>query len=115
DSSGRPELGNFFQQVIVGIKEKGHARSKLVYLETSLQRRPYISLCIGQRKPYFLGGCRTSFADVITAHRNRVPLRNFCPAEGKNISDKSQGRFRRVDIGAAGDILFKDVILNGAL
>ena len=69
---------------------------------------------VGERERHFLHRRRAGFADVVAADRDRVPLRHLALAEREDVGDDAQRRFRRVDVGAARDVLLEDVVLNRA-
>ena len=52
-------------------------------------------------------------ADVVAAHRDRVPARHFAGAEREDVGDEPHRRPRRVDVLLLGDELLQDVVLNG--
>ena len=54
-------------------------------------------------------------ASVLAAYGDGIPVRNVLLAIGKDVGDKPQRKLRRVDVGAAGDIFLKDIVLNGSI
>ena len=53
-------------------------------------------------------------ADVVAAHRDRVPLRHFAGAEREDVGDQPHRRPRREDELLLRDELLQDVVLDGA-
>ena len=69
---------------------------------------------VGEGERDLLHRRRARLADVIAADRNRVPLRHLALAEREDVGDDAQRRPRRIDVGAARDVLLQDVVLDGA-
>ncbi len=58
---------------------------------------------------------RTRLLQVVAAHVHRVPFGQMLPRIGRDIGDHAQRWFGRTDIGAAREVFFDDVVLDGAL
>src|SRR6185436_6731874 len=108
------EFGNFFKQIIMGIKKEGESFAKNIYIETFFQSRFYISFTIAERKSDLLHGGAARFPDMIAADRNSIPFRHFMTAPLKNIGDDTHGRFGWIDIGSSCCIFFQYIILYRA-
>ena len=79
------------------------------------ERGPHVRDPVGQRERDLLRGRRPGLGHVVAGDRDRVPLRNLGPAVGERVGDQPQRRLRRVDVGAAGDVLLEDVVLDRAV
>ncbi len=49
---------------------------------------------------------------MVAADRNRIPFRQLPAGPGKQVRDDPHGRTRRIDIGAARDILLENIVLH---
>ena len=113
-SSGRPEFGCLFEQVIVRIPEKREPWRKLAHIESCRNGRFDIRDAIGNGERDLLRRGRAGFADVVAADRNRVPVGKLGIAIRKQICHKTHRGLRRVDIGPPGDVLLENVVLHRA-
>ena len=68
----------------------------------------------GQAVGQFLHGRRTRFLQVIRAHVDRVPLRDFAHRVGDEVDGESSARFGTEDERAAREVLLHDVVLTRA-
>ena len=69
---------------------------------------------VAKRERQLLRGRRAGFANVIAAHRNRVPPRHLLRAEGKHVGDQPHRRTRRIDVFLLRDEFLEDVVLDRA-
>ena len=83
-------------------------------VEPGVDRRLDVGDAVGQRERHLLHRRRARLADVIAADRDRVPLRHVPLAERDDVGDDAQRRARRIDVGAARDVLLEDVVLHRA-
>ena len=67
---------------------------------------------VGQRERDLLNGGRAGLADVIAADRDRIPLRHVLARRTHDVGHDPERRARRVDVGAARDVLLEDVVLD---
>ena len=65
-------LGDFFEEVIVGVEEKAEPWTEVIYVEPSSLRPLDVLDAVIQSESQFLQGSGTCFADVISADRNGV-------------------------------------------
>jgi hypothetical protein len=98
----------------MGIEEERDARCELVDVEAGIDAVLHVLDAVAQRERQLLGRRRARLADVISAHRDRVPLRNVRGAEGEHIGNEPHRRARRVDVLLLRDELFQDVVLDRA-
>ena len=112
ESAGRAVFGDLFEKTAVGVEKERKAGSKVIDSETRRERGFYVSGRVGESKRHFLHRGRAGFADVVTADRDRVPLRHLATRPGKQIGHNPHGGARRVDIGTAGNVLLEDVVLD---
>ena len=110
----RAELGDLLEKVVVRVEEERQPLSERVDVEPGVDRRLHVGDRVGERERDFLHRRRSRFADVIAADRDRVPVRQLALAERKDVGDDPQRRARRIDVGAARDVLLEDVVLNRA-
>ena len=111
---GRAELRDFLEKIVVGVEEEREPLAELIDVEPRVDRRLHVrdGVCEGER--HFLYGGRTGLADVITADRDRVPVRQLAFAERENVGHDPKRRTRRIDVRAARDVLLQDVVLDRA-
>ena len=69
---------------------------------------------VGEGEGHLLDGGRAGVADVVAADADGVELRQLLGAVGHEVGGETERRLRRVDVGAAGDVLLEDVVLRGA-
>ena len=69
---------------------------------------------VAKRECELLRCGRARLANVVAAHRNRVPLRHLLCAEGKHVGDEPHRGTRRIDVLLLRDEFLEDVVLNGA-
>ena len=69
---------------------------------------------VRQRECDLLHGGRAGLADVVSAHGNRVPLRQLPLAEREDVGHEPKRRLRRINERAARQILLEDVVLHRA-
>ena len=60
-----------------------------------------------------LHGRGTGFGHVVAGDGDRVPARDLLVAVSKDVADESERLLRRVDVGAARDVLLQHVVLDG--
>ena len=113
-AAGGAKLGNFFEQIAVGVEEERKLGSEIVDGETSVERGLNVSDSIRKSKCNFLNGGRASFTDVIARDGDGVPLGKSFAAPGKNIGDDAHGRTDGIDVCAASDVFLEDIVLSGA-
>src|SRR5213596_3458365 len=109
----RPELRDFFDEVVVGVEEERELRRELVDREAGVERRADVGHTVGERERDLLdrGGAR--LAHVIPRDRDRVPARHVVPAVGEGVGDQPHRGGRGEDVGPARDVLLEDVVLHG--
>ena len=110
-----PELGHFLKEIIMYIEKERQPGRKPIDIEADGLRGLNIGDAVGQGKRDFLGRGRAGLTDVVAGDRNRIPVRHPIGAKAENIRDDPQGRTGRINIRAASDILFEQVVLNGAV
>jgi len=98
----------------VGVEEERQPRRERVHVQALVDGRLDVGDPVGQGEGDFLHCGGAGFADVVPADGYGVPLRHVPGAELEDIGDEAQRRPRRVDVGAAGDVLLEDVVLHGA-
>src|SRR5688572_1184308 len=86
---GGAKLGDLLEQIVVRVEEERNARREIVDREAGCERGFDIGNSIGERECNFLYRSRSRFADVITADRDRVPVRHLTRAESKRVSHET--------------------------
>src|SRR5262249_47914393 len=110
-----PKLGDLFQQVVMRIKEKRKAWCEFINLETGFESRLDIGKRVSKCKRQLLYGRRARFPNVIAANRNGVPVGDVLRAKGECVCDQAKRRLRWKDVSSARNVLFQNVVLNGAV
>src|SRR5207244_8644975 len=67
---------------------------------------------VGEREGDLLGGRRARLPDVVPGDRDRVPAGDVLLAVGEDVGDDPHRLPRRVDVGAPGDVLLEQVVLD---
>ena len=96
------------------VEEERDARHEVVDVEPGVDAVLHVLEAVAQRERQLLQRRRARLADVIAAHRNRVPLRHFLRAEREDVGDQPHRRARREDVFLLRDEFFEDVVLNRA-
>src|SRR3954471_167760 len=114
ETARRSELGDFLEQVAVRGKEKRESWGKGIDGQPGANRAAYVLDGITESKSQLLGCGRACLANVISGDRDRIPVRNFVGTKPENLGDHRQARLGRIDVGAAGDVLLQNVVLDRA-
>ena len=107
-----PELRDLFEEVVVPVPEERQARRELVDVEAGVDRGLHVRDPVRQRERDLLHRGAAGFADVVAGDRDRVPLRDVVAAVGEDVGDDPHRLTRRVDVGAARDVLLEQVVLD---
>ena len=108
------ELRDFLDQVVVRGEEEREPLAEPVDVEPGRARGLDVGDRVGDRERDLLHRRRAGLADVIPADRDRVPLGQLALAPREDVGDDAQRVTRRVDVGAARDVLLQDVVLDRA-
>ena len=93
-------------------REKRKARSELIHRNSARGEHLRVGETIRERISGLLHRCRTSFSDVVSADRNRIPARHFPCGELNHVGEKAQRRFDRENRFVLCLDFFEDVRLN---
>ena len=107
------ELGHFLQKIAVRVEEERKPRSELVHIKPSVERGLHVGDAVAQRERHFLHRGRAGLAHVISGNGNRVPVGHVLVGPGKHVGDDAHGLRNRINVGAARDVFFEDVVLHG--
>ena len=110
----RPELGRLLQEIALGREEEGETGGELVHVQAPHDGRLDVGDGVGQGEGHLLHRRGPRLADVVAADGDGIPAGKMAGAVGEEIRDQAQGRPRREDVGAPGDVLFEDVVLDRA-
>ena len=108
------ELRDLLEEVVVRGEEERQPLAEPIDVEAGGARRLDVGDRVGERERHFLHRRRSGFADVVAADRDRVPVRQLALAPREDVRDDAQRVARRIDVGAARDVLLEDVVLNRA-
>src|SRR5215469_10713346 len=114
DAARGAVLGDFLEEVAVGVEEKGEMRSEIVDVEAAANGPVDIFDSVAKSEGEFLNGGGTGFADVIAADGDDVEFGSLLGAEFESVDDEAHGRARRVDVFLLRDVFLEDVVLNCA-
>src|SRR5512142_414882 len=98
----------------MAIEEEGYARGEGVDVEPGVDRRLDIGDAVGEGEGDFLDGGRACLAHVVPGNGDRVPVGHLAGGEGEDVGDDAHRLLRRVNVGAARDVLLEDVVLHRA-
>ena len=110
----RAELGDLLEEVVVRVEEEREPLAERVHVEPGVDAGLDVGDAVRKRERHLLHGRRARLADVIPADRDRVPLRHLALAERDDVGDDPERGARRIDVGAARDVLLQDVVLDRA-
>ena len=96
------------------VEEEGQPRGEGVDVETGVDRGLDVGDAVGEGEGDFLHGGGAGLADVVAADGDGVPLGDFAGGPGEHVGDDAHGGAAGIDVGAAGDVLLEDVVLDGA-
>jgi len=111
---GGAELRGLLEDVVVRVEEKRELWGERVDVEPGVDRGPHVLEPVRQRERHLLGGRRPRLADVVPGDGDGVQLRHLLGTEREDVRDEPHRRLRRVDVEVARDVLFHDVVLDGA-
>src|SRR5581483_12261068 len=75
DLAGRAVFRDLFEEIVMSVKEEAEARAKVVDVESAAARPLDVLNSVIQREGQFLQRGRSSFANVISADRDRIEAR----------------------------------------
>jgi hypothetical protein len=102
------------EEVVVRVPEEAQTRGEDVDVHPSGDRRLDVGDAVGNGEGDLLHRGGAGLADVIAADADGVPLRHVGAAVLEDVGDDPHARPRWIHIGAAGDVLLEDVVLDGA-
>jgi hypothetical protein len=111
---GGPELRDLLEQRRAGHEEEAQPRRERVDVEPGVERRLDVGDAVGEREGDLLHRRRPGLTHVVAGDRDGVEARQPVGAVGEGVGDDPQARRRRVDVGAAGDVLLEHVVLDRA-
>src|SRR6266850_2065418 len=114
ETAGGAVFGDFFKKIVVGIEEERKLRGEFIDALSSVERTLDIGDTIGQREGDFLDGGGAGFADVVAGDGDGVPLGKIVAAPRENVRDDAHRGAHGINVGAAGDIFFQNIVLHGA-
>ena len=114
DAAGRPELGRLLEQGRAGHEEEGQPGRERVHGQAGVDSRLHIGDGVGQGEGDLLDGGRPRLGHVVAGDGDGVEAGQVLGAVGEQVGGDPQRRRRRVDVGAAGDVLLEHVVLDRA-
>ncbi len=114
DAARCAELRDLFEEIAVRVKEVGDARRKRIDIHPAFHAGLDIGEAVAESKRELLCGGRTGFANVVTAHRDRVPERHLFGTERNHVDDDAHVRARRKDPFLLRNVFFEDIGLHRA-
>jgi len=107
-------LATSSKMLLWALKKKDKLWSKLVDVLAGLNGGLNVLNAVGKRKGDLLGGRRARFPDMVARNRDRIEVGDFLGGKRERIRNQAHRRLRRVNKQVPGDILFHDVVLDGA-
>ena len=114
DAAGGAKLGDLFEKIVMRVEEEGEARGEAVDVEARVDGSLDVGDAVGQCEGDFLRGGRSRFAHVVAGDGDGVPLGQVLAGPGEDVGDDAHGVANGINIGAARNVLLKDVVLDGA-
>ncbi len=112
--AGRPEHGNFHEKIHAHSEKEREPGREVVDIEPGREGRPDILQAVRQGERGLQHGIGPGFHHVVAADAHRVVPGHIPGTVADNVRNNAHGRLRRINIGIAGEVLFEDVILDGA-
>ena len=109
-----PELGDLLEEVVVPVPEERQPWAEVVDVHAGVDRSLHVGDRVGERERDLLHRGRARLTDVVAGDRDRVPLRDVLGAVLEDVGDDPHRRPRRVHVGAAGDVLLEQIVLDRA-
>ena len=109
------ELGDLFEEVVLGGEEEGQARGESVDLEPGVDGGLDVGDAVGEGECELLHGSSPCLAHVVAADADGVPAWDVLGAILEHVGDEAHGVSGRVDVGASRDVLLEDVVLQRAV
>ena len=115
DPPGGAELRDLLEQRRARDEEERQPRREVVDVQARRRcaARTY-SMRVGEGERDLLRGRRPGLGHVVAGDGDGVPARDLLAAVGEDVGDQPQRLRRRVDVGAAGDVLLEHVVLDRA-
>ena len=110
----RAVLGDLLEEVRVRVEDPREPRSEVVDRDAVREHRLDVGDRVGERERHLLHGRGARLAHVVARERDRVEARRLGRAPGHEVGREAQARPRRVDVGAARDVLLEHVVLRRA-
>ena len=115
DPAGGAELRDLLQEGGARDEEEREARREVVDGQAGRDRGAHVLDAVSEGERDLLHGRGSGLGHVVAGDRDGVPLRDLGAAVAEGVGDQPQRRLRRVDVGAARDVLLEDVVLNRAV
>ena len=112
DFPGGAVLGDLFEEIVVRVEEEREPRRKLVDVQARAPGPLDVLDAVVQRERQLLQRRRARFANVISADRNRVPLRHVLRAELERVDDELHRGPRRENVRLLRDVFLENVVLD---
>jgi hypothetical protein len=107
-------LGDFLEEVDVGVEEEGKPGGEVVDFEASLDRLLDVGEAVLEGEGELLLRGRSRLANVVSGDRDRVPARHPLGRPLDHVADQSHRRLDREAPLLLGDVLLEDVGLDRA-
>ena len=108
------ELGDLLEEIAMRGEEERQARRKGIDGEPGVDGLLYVGDRISERERHFLHRRGAGFANVVARDGDRIPLRHFGRAEAEHLRRERERGIGRIDVRAARDVFFENVVLYGA-
>src|SRR5208337_4348590 len=93
DPASGAVLGDFLEEIVVGVEEEGELRDELVHGEAAADAPFDVFHAVAEGEGEFLDGGGTSFADVIAADGDNIEFGGVLHAELEGVYDQAHGGF----------------------
>ena len=111
---GGAELGHLLEQVVLGHEEEGQPTSEAVHVQPCVHGRLDVGDGVGEGEGQLLDGGGPRLPHVVAADADGVPQGHVLGAVLEHVHHQAHGGPGWVGVGAPGDVLLQDVVLDGA-
>ena len=108
------EFADLLEEIHMDVEEEAETAGEFLHIAAAPDQLVAIGQPIGQRIAHLLDRRAPGIAHMGAGDRDRIEARRMFVGKQDGIGDQAHRRFDREDPGAARDIFFEDIVLDGA-